>query len=157
MRVAVDANVPVYHFTGRSAECSRFLARCAKRELHGFMPAHIALELLHQLMLLEARVGGLATGSNLARRLSEKPATVRALQHAYRDFGLLERIGLTLLDTTRKTVERTSWFCLSYGLLANDAALLAAMEEQAIQALASADGKLQDVPPFRTFGVADLK
>lgn len=155
--MAVDANVLIYHFTGKSAQCSRFLARCVGRELHGFMPGHIALEVLHQLMLVEARIGGLVSGSSPARQLNAKSASVRSLTDCFRDFGLLERLGLTLLDTSRRAVERTAWFCLSYGLLANDAALLAVMEENGIDALATADGRLQNVPPFKTYGLSDLK
>ncbi len=121
------------------------------------MPAHIALEVLHLLMVTEGRTTGLSTGPNPARRLRERPSVVQPLRDCYRDIGLLRQLGITVLDTTRKSVDRTSWYCVSYGLLTNDAALLAVMEEHELDILASADGKLQNIPPFKTYGVSDLK
>ncbi len=147
----------VYHFTGQSEQCTNFVERCEHLDLFGFMPAHVALEVLHQLMLIEGRATGLITGTNPARRLSELPESVRALKECYRDLSLLTRLGITLLDTSRKAVESTSWYCLSYGLLTNDAALLAVMAEHGLDALATADSKLKDIPPFKTYGVSDLK
>lgn len=133
------------------------MERCARLDLHGFMPAHIGLEVLHGLMLGEGRAAGLIRGNNPASQLSGRPESVRALTDCYSDFAKLGQIGITLLATSGKAIERTGWFCLKYGLLANDAALLAVMEEHGLDALASADGKLQGIPPFKTYGVSDLK
>ncbi|MBT9170511.1 MAG: hypothetical protein DDT18_00852 [Actinobacteria bacterium] len=39
--VFIDANIFVYHFTGISEECSRFLKRCEAGELRGVTTVNV--------------------------------------------------------------------------------------------------------------------
>jgi len=52
--VFVDANVFLYHLTGRSRACRDLLARCEAGEVQGLTGTHVVLEVLHRLMMLEA-------------------------------------------------------------------------------------------------------
>jgi len=45
---------------------------------------------------------------------------------------------------------------MNYGLLANDAALLAVMEHEGVEHLVSSDKLLQDIAPFQTWWPQDL-
>ena len=155
-RIAVDANIVLYHFTGRSEQCTDFLRRARNRELSAFIPAHIGLELLHRLMMLEAVTDGLTKSGSPASKMSGKPKSVRKLQRSFRDFQALRKLGLHLVDTTVSALARVTWFSMNYGLLANDAALLAVMEAQDIVHLASSDKLLQDIPPFQAWYPEDI-
>jgi predicted nucleic acid-binding protein len=52
--VFIDANVFVYHFTGVSPECKGLLERAERTSIRGVTGAHILLEVLHRLMMIEA-------------------------------------------------------------------------------------------------------
>jgi predicted nucleic acid-binding protein len=151
-RVTLDANVLIYHFLGSSEQCRRLLSRCQSGSVTGSCPCHVALEVLHRLTMLEASI----VSGNPARGLSQNPERIRSLRHAFSCLSSMEQFGLQLLPLTPAAALRAPWFCLHHGLMANDAALLACMEEQAIGALATADQQLRDVPPVKTYLVTDL-
>ena len=155
-RVAVDANIILYHFSGRSKQCSDFLQRARAGQVSALMPAHVGLELLHRLMMLEAVLEGITSSGSPAQRMSGRPDSVRKLQQSFRDFRALGKLGLSLIDTSVLALERVTWFSMSYGLLANDAALLAVMEQENIEHLASCDRLLQNVGPFQTWCPGDI-
>ena len=50
----IDANIFIYHFTGVSEECSRFLKKCENASIIGITATNVILELLHRLMMIEA-------------------------------------------------------------------------------------------------------
>lgn len=155
-RVAVDANIVLYHFSGRSKQCSDFLQRARAGQVSAFMPAHVGLDLLHRLMMLEAVSEGITSSGSPAKKMSGRPDSVRKLQRSFRDFRTLRKLGLSLIDTSVSAIERVTWFSMSYGLLANDAALLAVMEQEDIEHLASSDRLLQNVSPFQTWCPGDI-
>ena len=72
-RVLVDANILVYHFGAASEECQRFVQRCQTRDVVAYMPSHIALELLHRLMTLEAVSEGAIAGKDVVKKLAQRP------------------------------------------------------------------------------------
>ena len=51
-----------------------------KDELFGIIPTHILAELMHVLMLAEARDLGLIKGSNPAKQLSENPNEIKSIK-----------------------------------------------------------------------------
>lgn len=106
--------------------------------------------------MLEAVVSGVSTSGSPAKKLSTNPESVRRLQRSFRDFQCLEMLGLSLIDTSVAAVERATWYCMNYGLLANDAALLAVMEKAELSNLATCDKQLQDIPPFQAWTAIDL-
>lgn len=155
LRLALDANVLIYHFTGISVQCRQLLSRCQAGEILGYCPAHIGLEVLHRLMMLEA-VGEGLVGSNPAKKLGKSPEKVMTLRSSYANFELLAAFGLQILPLTAKAVQRTPWWSLQYGLLANDAGLLAAMEEEGVRDLVTADRQFVGIPPIRTWLIDDV-
>lgn len=155
-RIAVDANILLYHFTGRSGQCTEFLQRARKGSIEAYLPAHIGLEFLHRLMMLEAVSAGITTSGSPAKKMSGKPESVRKLQRCFRDFEALDRLGLKMLDTSSKALKRVTWFSMNYGLLANDAAILATMEQTGLFDLASSDKQLRNISPFRNWCPDDI-
>ena len=153
--LCVDANVLIYHFTGLSQQCRRFLLRCQAGELRAVCPAHIGLEVLHRLMMLEAVQRGLA-GTSPARRMGETPERVRELRRAYASFELLESFGIKMLSLSPQALARTPWWSLQHGLLANDAGLVAVMEDHGVAHLITADRQFLAVSQIQTWLVDDI-
>lgn len=156
VRVAVDANILIYHFTGQSRACQRFLRRCQSGELRACMPAHTALEVLHRRMTIEAVETGVASAGNVARKLAQHPDRVRQLLQCHADFAALRGLGIDIIATTPAALNRIHVHCLTYGLLANDAALVAVMEEEGISHLATADNALARMSVITVYQPDDL-
>ncbi|MBT9585967.1 type II toxin-antitoxin system VapC family toxin [bacterium] len=154
-QVAIDANVLIYHFTGKSEQCRQVLSRCQGGELRGTCISHVALECLHRLMMVEAVSLGLV-GSNPARRLSESPDKVKGLRSCFASFELLESFGIKIAGLSPKAAGRTPWWSVQYGLLANDAGQLAAMEDHGLFHLVTADRQFLNVSQIRTWLIDDV-
>jgi predicted nucleic acid-binding protein len=156
-RITVDANIFIYHFTGKSRDCHDLLLRCQSREVTAEIPCHTALEVLHRLMTIESVVAGVTGSGNIARKLAEKPERVRSLTRCHAEFAALSRLGVTIVDTTVEALGRVSAICLRHGLLANDAALVAVMETRGVGHLATADSNLLGLPHIQSYLPGDLE
>ena len=53
--VIIDANIFIYANQRASTQCVKLLERCANNEVYGILPAHILAEVMHVLMLAEAK------------------------------------------------------------------------------------------------------
>jgi predicted nucleic acid-binding protein len=53
-RAVIDANIFVYAFRERSAQCEGLLARCRAQEVFGVTTLEVVNEVCHRLMLAEA-------------------------------------------------------------------------------------------------------
>ena len=78
----IDANIFVYAFRERSAQCEGLLARCRAQEVFGVTTLEVVNEVTHRLMLAEAVEEGII-GRPLAALLAEN--TTRS--PAYEDTG----------------------------------------------------------------------
>ena len=65
-RVLVDANILIYAKRGMSAQCRRFLERCAQRKISGVLTTIVVAEFCHRRMMQEAQSRGLS-GSKIGR------------------------------------------------------------------------------------------
>ena len=154
--VTIDANILVYANQRRSPECIGLLERCASGELQGVVPSPMVAELVHSLMLIEARENNWIERANPARALSERPDLVRRLtryEARMREFfgiGLrVEPVGtVDFLEAMRIQKEA--------GLLANDALLLAVARRLNCDAVASADKAIARAPGFAVHAPADI-
>lgn len=155
--VAVDANILVYATRNNSAQCADFLKRCGNGEVTAIVSTHVLAEVMHVLMIAEARDSKGISGSNPARQLAEKPEQARML-HRYEKamYELLAaNIGIEPIIerdfTTALSIQRQS------GLLTNDALLVAAARRLGIDCIASADDAFARVPDFQVFRPDDLR
>ena len=90
----VDANIFIYHFTGVSEECSRFLKRCEEGSIEGVTATSVVLEVLHRLMMIEAVRKGLITPPNVLKKLQKSPAIVRELGDYFSNVEKISRMGI---------------------------------------------------------------
>ncbi len=154
--VVVDANIVLYASQQKSEQSIAFLHRCVTEELHGVVPTHILAEVMHVLMLLEAKENGWITGSNPARQLSENPQRVAALRRYEMKTKDLLNLGLIIEPVLQKDFIMAMKVQNRLGLLTNDALLVAVARRLQIRSLATADHAFARIPGMQIFSPEDV-
>jgi len=154
----VDTNVLLYAEQGVSSQSQRLLRRCSNGELKAVLPQTVWQELAHKLMLAEAMTRGLVSGGNPAARLAAKPEVIRGLTLYQAKLRSLLDLGLgfepcQLADLTERVFALQS----KYGLLTNDAMVLAVALRLKADALVSADKAFRDVEGIQLYAPTDLR
>ena len=143
--VIIDANIFIYANQKASAQCVKLLERCANNEVFGILPSHILAEVMHVLMLAEAKDIGIIKGSNPARQLTENPQKVKSLNRYESLIRDLLAIGLQLEPLQREDFITAMSLQRQYGLLTNDALFMAIATRLRVTAIVSADSVLGNV------------
>ncbi|MFH0991728.1 MAG: type II toxin-antitoxin system VapC family toxin [bacterium] len=154
--VLLDANVLVYGVLHRSEQCTKLLRRCAERDVIGIVGLQQLAEVMHRLMMVEARDNAWTTGGNPDRSLSERPDRVR-LMNRYSDIvkGLLAS-GFKFESLVAEDFPAALRLQREYGLLTNDALFIAIADRLRIQAIASADRQLSNVRGIILYSPNDI-
>jgi len=155
--VAIDTNILVYANQRRSLECVAFLERCASGEIRGVVPVPMVAELVHALMLIEARENSWIERANPARSLAERPDLVRRLSRYEIQVREFFGIGLRIEPVGAGDILEGLRIQKEAGLLTNDALLLAAARRLNCEAVASADKAIARAPGFSVFAPADIQ
>jgi predicted nucleic acid-binding protein len=154
--VVIDTNILVYTNQGRSRECLEFLGRCAAGELRGIVPVPMVAELVHALMLIEARENNWIERANPSRALSERPDLVRRLSRYETQMREFFGIGLRIEPATSADIVEAVRIQREIGLLTNDALLLAVARRLNVEAVASADRAIARAPGFAVYAPGDV-
>ncbi len=154
--VVIDTNVLIYANQRRSFECIGFLERCASGELQGVVPAPMAAELVHALMLIEARENSWIERGHPARFLAERPDLVRRLSRYEIQMREFFGMGLRIEPVVAGDFLEALRIQNEAGLLTNDALLLAIARRLNCEAVASADRAIARAPGFNVFAPADI-
>lgn len=154
--VYVDANIFIYHFTGVSSEATGFLRRCESGELKAYTGSLVTLEVLHRLMIIEARMKGLITESSPARQLAANPDIVASIQDYNYHVARIPEMGVTVLDLPENFVSRSIEFRQRYSLLTNDSIIVLDMEEAGLYWLASSNRAFDRIPSIQRVAPGDL-
>ena len=94
--VVIDTNILVYANQQKSGECVHLLQRCAGDEVNGIVPMPMVAELMHTLMLIEAKENGWIERANPSRALAERPERVQRLSNYEKQMHQFLGIGLRL-------------------------------------------------------------
>src|SRR5437763_830254 len=138
-RVFIDASIFIYHFTGSSLKCRRFLEGCESGRFAGLTSVTAIAEVAHRLMMIEAVTKGLVSPGNVVKKLREKPALVREL-HVYQEqTGLIPLMGISVRSLDLEVMAIASELRRHHGLLVNDSLLSATAIREGIVDFASAD------------------
>lgn len=154
--VFVDANIFVYHFTGVSAECSRFLGQCERGNVTGLTGVHVLLEVLHRLKMVEAVTRGLVSPGNVARKLREHPEVVKELSQSEEQAEVVLRMGVELVPLDSGILAASRQYRSTYGLMVNDSVTAAMARQAGVEAIASSDKDFLRIPGFRVYSPGDL-
>lgn len=154
--VFVDANVFVYHLTGRSRACRDLLSRCEAGEVQGLTGAHVVLEVLHRLMMLEAVQRALVSPGNVARRLKERPEVVRVLGEYARHASRIPNMGIRILPVDGDLIRASHEVRTRAGLLVHDSISVAMMDQQSMTAIATQDHDFLRVDGLQVYMADDI-
>lgn len=154
--VMLDANIFIYALQQQSRQCIQLLRRCAEEQVIGYVADNILAEVMHTLMIAEARDYNWITSANPARQLSEQPKRAMGLLRYEGFLRDLLSMGLRLESLQREdfisalAVQRRS------GLLTNDALMVAMAMRLRIQSIASADQAFKRVKGIMLYAPDDL-
>lgn len=156
VRVFVDAAVFIYHFGGESAQCRRFLNRCARGEVVGLTSVIVFLEATHRLMMTEAVRRGYATEGGVVRKLGRRPDAIQCL-HEYREqVECIPRWGIQVLPVDLGRCLRAADIRAGHGLFTNDSIIVATMRDAGVTAIATADRDFERVDGIQVYRPTDL-
>jgi len=154
--VFVDANIFIYHFAGRSGECSAFLRRIEAGELQGFTGPISLLEVAHRLMMLEAAARRPGMKGSPAMILNKRPDLVRELSMYYFSVLAIAKFGLQVVPLPPDLLTASQEFRQAYGLLVNDSLVAMHMRQAGLSFLASADAAFDRVKGIDRFAPGDI-
>lgn len=154
--IFIDANIFIYHFTGQSRACRTLLERCETREITGITGAHVVMEVLHRMMMLEAVQKGLVSAGNVVRRLKERPEVVRALGEYAQHTGRIPDMRIQVLVVDVELVRASHEVRTRTGLLVHDSISVAMMEREGIRAIATQDQDFLTVAGLQVYTVDDI-
>lgn len=147
--VFIDANCLVYAATSDptyGAPCQRLLDEIENKNLQGCTSAAVLGDLSHRLMTIEAALVFNRSMSGIANWLRRHPAEVQRLTQYSQSLDDLLAIPLPILPVTGTQVSRARHFSRQYGLLTNDALIVAVMQDHGLTHLASNDPDFDRVP-----------
>lgn len=177
--VFIDANILIYHFLGVSRQCEAFLERCAAGDVSAVTGAHVIAEVLHRLMIAEAKAKRAAADSGSSRQdknreyaraggaggggtsvgvayLEANPDDVRRLTDYHAAGQVIEQIAKTVLPLTMEVVRASQWARSRDGLLVNDSLTAAMMRAEGIVNLASNDAAFLRTADFALYRPTDV-
>ena len=155
--VLIDANICLYAMRGVSPQCERLLSRCAKGEVVGIIPSHILAEIMHQLMIAEARDYQWIKGPNPALQLAMAPERVRALSKYEELVRDIIGTGLQIEPVVQEDFITAMAVQRQAGLLTNDALLVAVGERLRVTNIASADKAFSHVQGILLYTPEDIE
>lgn len=154
--VLIDANVILYAIQQKSAQCYRFLQQCVEENVRGVLPTHILAEVMHTLMIAEAKDNGWISGPNPARKLGEQPHRVSALMRYEKMIRDLLNLGLVLESLQREDFLTAMNVQRQSGLLTNDSLLAAIGLRLRINSIATADRAFERVQGMMIYSPDDV-
>lgn len=155
--VVIDTNILVYANQQKSQECTQLLVRCARREVQGIVPMPVVAELMHTLMLIEARENGWIKQANPSRALSEKPDLVRRLSNYERQMREFLGVGLRLEPASTLDILEAMSIQREFGLLTNDSLIVAAARRLNCSSIATSDRAFENLKKFMVYSPSDLR
>jgi len=152
----IDSNIFIYHFTGVSDECSRFLKRCENGSITGVTATNVILEVLHRLMMVEAVKKGMVTPPNILKKLQKSYNIIRELVDYSSKVERIHQMGIKILSFSWETVKNSQVVRARYGLMVNDSLIITIMKEAEISVLVSNDEAFKRVEEITLYQPHDI-
>jgi predicted nucleic acid-binding protein len=140
-----------------SEQCRRFLLRCERGELFGVTSVGVLLEVTHRLMVSEAVAAGLVPAGRAVRRLQEHPEVVKHLARYLEQVAEISAWGVEVRPVDLGVCLRAAEASGRYGLLTNDALVVATMADGNIEGIATSDTDFCRVAGLRVYAPTDLE
>jgi predicted nucleic acid-binding protein len=146
----------VYHFGSHpllEPACTQLLERIEKQELTAFTSTHVLSEAAHRLMTLEASTH-FGWTSKVVQHLKQQPATIQHLSAFRQAVEKVPQLGIQVLTIAPDLIATAAAFSQQYGLLSNDALIVAVMQANGLAHLASNDADFDRVPGLTRYAPA---
>jgi predicted nucleic acid-binding protein len=137
--VFIDTDILIYSRTGKSHECTRFLAECASGNITAYTSTLVLAEFSHRMMMIECKEMGL-TAANPAQAMRHQPALVRNLSIYADDVRQLLGGGLTVESVLASDFHVALELQAQFGLLPNDSLNLAVCRRLGLTEIATTSG-----------------
>lgn len=147
--VFIDANCLVYAATSDpayGAACQRLLVEVDSKNILGRASSHVLGDMSHRLMTIEAALLFSRPMTGIANWLRRHPAEVKQLTAYQQSVNDLAASSLVVLPVTGAQIVHAAALSRQYGLLNNDALIVAVMQDHGIAHLASNDADFDRVP-----------
>ncbi len=138
-RIVLDTGIFLYAMQGFSVQCRNLLERCAIDEVVGILPSPVLTDVMHALVIAEAKDNGWIPGPHPLRDLKSQPkriASLRRYESLVRD---LLGMGLALEEATREDFITAMDVQQRSGFLIRDALLIAMCRRLGVHNFASSD------------------
>jgi predicted nucleic acid-binding protein len=152
----LDANPLVYHFGPHpllGPASTRLVQRIENQELAAFTSTHVLSEAAHHLMTLEASTL-FGWTSKVVTHLKQQPATIQQLSAFRQAVEKVPQLGVQVLTIPPDLIATAAALCQQYGLLSNDALIVAVMQANGLTNLASHDADFDRVPGLTRYAPA---
>lgn len=152
--VFLDSNCLIYAITldpRWGSSCERLLTRIDQQDLQGYTSAHLLSELAHRVMTLEAVQQCNRPLPGIANWLRRHPTEIQQLSRHRQAIDEVRNCKVTILPVDGSAVSRAADFSIQFGLLSNDALIVAIMQHHGLTQLASLDTDFDRVPGLTRF------
>jgi predicted nucleic acid-binding protein len=146
--VFLDANSFVYHFGPDpyfGPACSQLLERIEKQEIQGITSTHVITETAHRLMTIEAITSLGWPVAGIAARLRRNEVEIKKLIGFRRAVEAVLNSKVTVVTIEPKCTLDAATISQQWGLLSNDAMIIAVMHSQGLTNIASNDADFERV------------
>jgi predicted nucleic acid-binding protein len=147
--IFLDANTLIYHFTAHpdfGHACSELLDRIERQEIQAITAAHLVSEVAHRLMTIEACDVFGWPFAGIVRRLRRHWTEVQNLPRFRLAVDEVRKSRIQVHSVNVDLVAAATVVSQQFGLLSNDALLVAVMQHYGLVNLASNDGDFDRVP-----------
>lgn len=138
-RVVLDTGIFLYAMQGLSVQSRNLLERCAVDEVSGILPSQVLTDVMHGLMIAEAKDNGWILSQHPLRDLKRQPkriASLRRYESLVRD---MMGMGLALEQAVREDYITAMDVQQRSGFLIRDALLIAMCKRLGVHSIASPD------------------
>lgn len=152
--VFIDANIFIYAFAPEPQFglcCSQLLERIERHDLQGFTSTHVLSDVAHRLMTIEACAKFGWPYPGIASRLVRHPTEVQSLTQFRVAIEAIIAIGVQLITVRPQHVVAATILSQQFGLLSNDALIVALMREHGLTQIASHDDDFDGVTGLQRF------
>jgi predicted nucleic acid-binding protein len=154
--VFVDANIFVFYFQPHAVigpSCTALINRIGLKELVGFTSTHVVSEVAHRLMTMEASMK-FGWPTRIVNRLKQDPSAVQKLIDFRQACQQIPKLGFHMLTIDAPLVDIAAGVSQQYGLLTNDALVVAVMQANGLTNIASSDTDFDGVPTLTRYAPA---
>jgi predicted nucleic acid-binding protein len=154
--IFLDANPLVYHFAPDPVlgpACNQLIKRIQNQDLLALTSTHVLSEAAHHLMTLEASAL-FGWTSKVVQRLKQQPVNIQKLTHFRQAIESVPQLRIQVLTIPPDLIVAAAALSQQFGLLSNDALIVAVMQANGLSKLASSDSDFDRVPGLTRYAPA---